>query len=212
MSDLLKVRVGGSDYLCKWEKSSIYKMDFNRFDINTLKDGDVQWNFYNNNRDGVTLSKANDGLIIDIAAGSTRQFNLPLNQFNLDKEFITEYEIDITNCTWTMYYGFGRASLTYSVREFQGLGLWLYHASNLQIYEGSMTYSSSDWSRITGMSYSFPLKVKTIYDPNTQYVKVYFFDSLIMEGNIDGNGNITFNNGGSGNGTCKLYSLKIYYS
>lgn len=44
MSDLLKVRVGGSDYLCKWEPSIIYKNNFTSVDSAEVYSGNASYN------------------------------------------------------------------------------------------------------------------------------------------------------------------------
>lgn len=212
MSDLLKVKVGGKNYLCKWNKSVIYKMDINNFDINTLKDGNVQWNFYNNDSSNITLQKTeNNELSVSIRSSSTRQLNLQLNQFNnIDKGYIIDLEFSIPYLDYTMYAGSYTINLTKSVREFNGVGYWIYKLNTIDLKQGYIDGVFGDWSRIIGFNWNEPYKYRIKIDKINNAFEIYMFDDLIATGTtnniID---TIGFNNGGSGNGDFIIKKLEI---
>ena len=67
MSDLLKVKVGGSSYLCKWEEPVIYKTNFTNFDVNTLTDIPIKGETvtYTKGQGGFTIQSSSNGLLLN---------------------------------------------------------------------------------------------------------------------------------------------------
>ena len=113
----------------------LYSLDINAFDVNTLKDGDVQWSVLNGRR-APTLSKNNGKLIIDFTQGSKQEFRLLPSEFlNYDdsKDYVIEFEVDY------IQFGTGGVSLAFGAWPYLGDLSWFGYVGNrLDGYGGAV--------------------------------------------------------------------------
>lgn len=186
---------------------NIYKLNVDNFDISTLKDGDVQWFFYNN--DYCELTKIGDVLkVVCQSSGEPRQFNCSLSQFNITSYFELEIELDVqTNDK--CYFGLDTIAGSCTGNGlFDGVTGWIYGLSNYTIYSGNII-ESGDWSRIgnTGVNSFTNIKFKLFVELPNKFT-LFFNDIKIVEGyfNFAYQKAITFNNG---IGRSEFYIKKV---
>lgn len=204
------MKVGGAKRLVKFvaKPKYIYEFNLDRFDLNTLKDGDVQWTVSSSKP---TLSKSSDSLDVTLkASGSPCQLNLPPNNFDINQPYFIESLVTIPSTNEYIYAG---PSDTSVVSYSRGLGSWFYviNSSNFIKYKGTLEYTSYDWNRLyIGYNYSMPINIKVYRDPSNSYKEFYLNDELIYSINAPSRQIFTINNGnGDILSTIKLHSLKI---
>lgn len=171
MSDLLKIRIGGSAYLCKWDDKG-FVLDIPNFDLTTLKQKDIQ--FY-----GFGITKSADGQKLLLSTGSA--FTMPLQNYNS-----YDFEMHFNVIQWSDFlYPCARMFLQGS-SSYNGWGITYTSPGNViyMIPGYSYRYDWSSWGYIN-YCYSVPIedinhiKYKEVCR-GTNY-KVYVNDVLILE-------------------------------
>jgi len=203
MSDLLKVKIGGSDYLCKWKPSDLYQFNLNSFDLQTLKDGRVQWH---TSGPSVGLTKVNDALKISFVSGTKQYFGVVPNEiFSDNSKFSVEVEYSSPGYPYMSY-----LCILYGVYiQAEGTrmnGIWAYNGRSWKLGP-SFSNASSDKTN-----------VKCLFERKENYYDIRVFLNELYVGNTtsysnyDGtglNGTNTDYNGSSSPGIIYLHKFII---
>ena len=114
MSDLLKVRVGGRDYLCKWDGiKTIYSTDFSSFDVvNKIDYPKVgQQTSYNNTNKTYFISSGDGSLVVDSNSNNTVATNGIQFDIVKDTSISANVKINYWNTSGSLHFlwftGFG---------------------------------------------------------------------------------------------------------
>lgn len=196
MSDLLKVKVGRSDYLCKWDDNIIYEFNINNFNIDTLKDGDRQWNITGSS---ITLNKDHDGLVVNFVGGTKSYFDCTFPEFLEMDKFKLTYKAGTSS-----YLGY-RSFFGYTLLSFTGSG---------STVDAFWRRYNNSWSNVYPGQYAVPVTAEMIFTKNINHfdVDITLNGTYLGDTQCDICGDITHNidyNGSSASGSIKIYELKI---
>lgn len=197
-----------------------YSLDIAAFDVDTLKDGDVQWSLYRDDSKPV-ITKENGALSVQFVRSSHYvHLNLFWDQFeNVGAKYAIEIDFVSTSFLNFLYYGPGAFSLVIGSNfYFTNTGLFVVNngLSNVQLTQGSLNYSDGNRNRYQGFDNTWPKTVKWVIDESNELVEIYFDNVLKMKFNATYlqtmDRNLTLNSGANEgvNGIVKVSGLRIY--
>ena len=195
-----------------------YEFHLSRFDLNTLKDGDVQWYCNAPNY----LSKESDCLAINLSSTFKFYFRPDIDK---TKKIIAEFTINLPTIDY-QYAGFGcfiDGGTDYNFMLYAiGANYWFANSAlagtiqNSQIYNGGRYNGSWSYnSRFDSFPYTTKQKIKLELNPDG-HGKFYIDEILSIDGDFTYDYEYFLNNfkffiySESSSGTIRLYSLKIW--
>ena len=152
----------GANSICREKSNIIYELNINNFDLNTLKDGPVTWQYFYGSE---TVNKLSDCLEVT-RTGSYVGFGLDFSQFaELTDKFICEYEITPQLSGFQYISAFNQGVNAYG-GYYSNLGYYFIdrNLKSRNILAGSQGNTWDFFRRYNGINYSFPVRVKNIVD------------------------------------------------
>ncbi|MEE3325426.1 MAG: hypothetical protein VZR33_08845 [Methanosphaera sp.] len=218
MSNLLKVKVGGSDYLCRWKQEKVWELDIKNLTIQsqTLSNGLI---LEVNNPQNITK------IDNDTKIRATGYFSFNITNLNILGK-IKKVEMVIDSFSDGGRYAYAGAILTYirSSYDYNKYGPWNATKSSggktwtiLEGYPFSVeTYPPYKWTGYQGIDVTFPMTYKVLLSDK---IETYFDDVKISEKENDLDTyptdeiwyNVEINSGGYSTADIIISSVKVYY-
>ena len=177
------------------DNNVIYQFNLDKFDTQTLKDGDRQWK---DTSGRLTFTKASDGLVINFTSGTKQYFSLVLPEFSTLPKFRVRGKWG-GSLPYQSFFGFAELSL---------------YGGNGSI-PGFWRKLNGNWSTVFQQSLPAPNTVDMTFTRNDNKFDVDVFRNGSYVGTTQCDHsydtihhNVDYN-GSSNNGTIKLYELLI---
>lgn len=163
-----------------------YSLDIAAFDVDTLKDGDVQWSTAYDDDSKPVLTKEDGALSVKFERGPNESYiSLYWDQFeNVGAKYAVE--IDFVSTSFNNFFFYGPVSFSLVIGSgsyFRNTGIFIYRNGVTNVYntEGVFNWSNNIYMRYEGFDNTWPKTVKWVIDESNELVEIYFDNVLKMK-------------------------------